>query len=86
MFIVSKYMTSVFTVLLVSMIHSHLSRVRFLVGIYYLVSNVTLVYMYVQYIQDVSKIHGITSQMNSSYVDNKNSLYQLRSGNAQFLS
>jgi hypothetical protein len=26
--------------------------------------------------QDVSKIKGITSGMNSSYVDNKNSLYQ----------
>jgi hypothetical protein len=34
------------------------------------------------YIQGVSKIHGINSGMGSSYVDNKNSLYQPRSGNA----
>jgi hypothetical protein len=33
-------------------------------------------------IQGVSRIHGITSGMGSSYVDNKNSLYQPRSGNA----
>jgi hypothetical protein len=33
-------------------------------------------------IQGVSKIHGITSGMNSSYVANKNSLYQHTSGNA----
>jgi hypothetical protein len=33
-------------------------------------------------IQSVSKIHGITSGMGSSYVDNKNSLYQHRSANA----
>jgi hypothetical protein len=35
-----------------------------------------------RYIDGVSKIHGITSRMSSSYVDNKNSLYQRRSGNA----
>jgi hypothetical protein len=35
-------------------------------------------------IQGVSKIHGITSGMSSSYVPvyNKNGLYQHRSGNA----
>jgi putative flippase GtrA len=33
-------------------------------------------------LQGVSKIHGITSGMGSSYVDNKNSLYQHTSGNA----
>jgi hypothetical protein len=36
----------------------------------------------VKNIEGVSKIHGITSGMSSSYVDNKNSLYQHRSGNA----
>jgi putative flippase GtrA len=34
------------------------------------------------YIQGVSKIHSITSGVSSSYVDNKNILYQHRSGNA----
>jgi hypothetical protein len=34
------------------------------------------------HIQGVSKIHGITSGMGSSYVDNKNSSYLHRSGNA----
>jgi hypothetical protein len=37
-------------------------------------------------IQFVSKIHGITSGMSSSYVGNKNNLYQHRSGNAWFPS
>jgi hypothetical protein len=37
-------------------------------------------------IQGVSKIHGITSGMSSSYVDNKNSSLQHRSGNVQVLS
>jgi hypothetical protein len=37
-------------------------------------------------IQGVSKIQDITSGMSSSYVDNKNSLYQHRSGNAWFPS
>jgi putative flippase GtrA len=32
----------------------------------------------------VSEIHGITLGMNSSYVGNKNSLYQPRSKNAVF--
>jgi hypothetical protein len=32
-------------------------------------------YVYI-HIQGVSKIQGITSRMSSSYVDNKNSLYQ----------
>jgi hypothetical protein len=34
------------------------------------------------YIQGVSKIHGITSGNSSSLVDNKNNLYQQRSGKA----
>jgi hypothetical protein len=33
-------------------------------------------------IQGVSKIHGITKGTSSSYVDNKNSLYHHRPGNA----
>jgi putative flippase GtrA len=36
-------------------------------------------------IQDVSKIHGITSGISSSYVDNKTNLYQHRSENASVL-
>jgi hypothetical protein len=42
-------MTSILTGLLAGILHSHLSRVRFLVDTYYLVLYVTLVYMYVQY-------------------------------------
>jgi hypothetical protein len=37
-------------------------------------------------LQGVSKIHGITSGISSSYLDNKNSLYECRSGNVYFPS
>jgi hypothetical protein len=37
-------------------------------------------------IQDVSEIHGITSGISSSYIDNKKSLYPPRPGNAQLPS
>jgi hypothetical protein len=46
-----QYMTSIFTSLLVRILYSHLPRVRFLVDTYYLVSYVTLVYMYVHYVK-----------------------------------
>jgi hypothetical protein len=36
-------------------------------------------------IQSVSKVHGITWKMSSSYVDNERTLYQRMSGNEEFL-
>jgi hypothetical protein len=39
-------------------------------------------YLFNTGVQVVSKIHGINSRMNSSHVDNQNTLYQHRSGNA----
>jgi putative flippase GtrA len=48
---------------------------------FYLVGYLMTLFQY-EIMQGVSKVHGITSRMSSSYVDNKNISYQHRSGNA----